>query len=88
MLTDSVTLWAGGPTVLLSDYFVAFKYVFSIAFLSWAFGILRWPNRWWILGGSLVLASFAWVALDLPLGRPYGVVEGERGLQGLAQSMV
>ena len=88
MLRELVTLWPGGPEVTFASYFVAFKYIFTVAFLGWALGILRWPNRWWLYCGSLMLAGFAWTALELPLGRPYGVVEGEPGLSALAQPMV
>ncbi len=71
-----------------ASYFVAFKYIFTVAFLCWALGILRWPNRWWLFCGSLLLAGFAWAVFELPLGRPYAVVEGESGLSALAQPMV
>ena len=88
MLRELVTLWPGGPAMTFASYFVTFKYVFTVAFLCWAIGILRWPNRWWLFGGSLLLAALAWTVLELPLGRPYGVVEGEQGLSALAQPMV
>ena len=88
MLRELVTLWPGGPAMTFASYFIIFKYVFTVAFLCWAIGILRWPNRWWLFGGSLLLAALAWTVLELPLGRPYGVVEGEQGLSALAQPMV
>lgn len=88
MLTDNITLWPGGPSLSLGAYFLLFKYAFSILFLAWAIGLSRWPRPRALLGGSLALALFAWVGLNLPLGRPYGLVDSRPGLFELAQPMV
>ncbi len=89
MLSDLVELWPGGPAITFADYFITFRYVFSAAFLTWAVALVRWPSRWWLFCGSVLLGCFAWIVLlEVPLGRPYGLVEGERGLAALASSMV
>ena len=88
MLHDVIALWPGGPHVFLGDYYVYFKYAFSILFLLWAASLLWWPDRLWLLGGTLILAALSWTALDLPLGRPYGLSEEHGGLANLAQPMV
>ena len=88
MLTSEISLWPSGPMVTLGAYFIGWKYVFSLLFLLWAIGLLRWPSRLWLLGGTLLLATVAIVGLALPLERPYGLVEDRAGLFELATPMV
>ena len=83
-----VFLWPGGPSLTLGSYLISFKLLFAVVFIAWALGLLRAPCRAWLLGGCIGLASFAWLALDLPLQRPYGVDDGLPGLFELAQPMV
>jgi hypothetical protein len=88
MLARLIVLWPGGPSLTLGSYLIGFKCVFSLLFIAWAIGLARWPRRAWLLGGSLGLAAFAWLALDFPLERPYAVDDGLPGLFELAQPMV
>ena len=88
MLRELVELWPGGPSVTLGLYLILFRYVFVAAFLGWAVGILRWPTRRWLVSGSLTLAALSWLAFNHPLGRPYGLVEGERTMSDLGNAMV
>jgi hypothetical protein len=88
MLTTEISLWPSGPVVMLGSYFIAWKYLFSAIFLSWAVAFLRWPSRRWLLAGTLGLAILALVVLTLPLGRPYGLVEGGPALFEVANPMV
>ena len=72
----------------LGTYFVYFKYLFSLLLIVFAAGSFRWPRRAWILTGTLVLASIAFLGFERPLGRPYGVIEEGRGLEDLGHVMV
>jgi len=88
MMAQPVFLWPGGPSLPLGSYLITFKLLFALLFVAWALGLLRAQRRAWLLGGCIGLASFAWLALDLPLQRPYGVDDGLPGLFELAQPMV
>jgi hypothetical protein len=88
MLTSEIALWPSGPVVTLGAYFVAWKYLFSTLVLLWAASFLKWSSPRWLLFGTLGLAVLTLGALTLPLGRPYGVVEGSPGLFELAHPMV
>lgn len=88
MLQKLIELWPGGPTIPLGDYLVDFRYLFSFLIFVLALGALRWPGRAWLLTGTLLVASLAMGALELPLARPYGVVEGSRVLEDVGHVMV
>ena len=88
MLVELIELWPGGPSIALGAYFVYLKYLFSLLLIVFAMVSFRWPRRPWILLGTFVLASVAFVGFDRPLGRPYGVVEQGRGLEDLGHVMV
>ena len=72
----------------LGLYLVAFRYLFAASLLAWAAGLVRWRSRRWLISGSLALAALSWLVLTHPLERPYGLVEGERGLAELGDVMV
>jgi hypothetical protein len=88
MFLREISLWTGGPVLTLGDYFVGFRYLFCLIFLTWAVSILRWPRRSVVLGGALFLGALGFGALDLPLGRPYGLAENRGGLEELGEPMV
>ena len=72
----------------MGSYFVTFKYVFSFLFLLWAVSLLRWPHKLWFVTGVLLLAGTSLLALQNPLGRPYGLVADGKGLEELGEVMV
>ena len=72
----------------MGSYFITFKYVFSFLFLLWAVSLLRWPHKLWFVTGVLLLAGTSLLALQNPLGRPYGVVADGKGLEQLGEVMV
>ena len=88
MLGELVELWPGGPSLSLGLYLVVFRYIFAVSLLVWAAGLIRWRSRWWLISGPLVLTALSWLVLTYPLERPYGLVEGERGLVELGDAMV
>lgn len=88
MLRELIQLWPGGPAIMLGSYFVAFKYIFAVAFILWAVSLARWSRKAWLVTGTLVLAASSLLVFQKPLDRPYGVVANHEGLEALGEVMV
>lgn len=87
MLARLIELWPGGPSLSLGNYLVGFTLLFSMLTVVLAALGAR-TRRGYLAVGSMALASVALAAFQLPLARPYGVVEGSPLLEDTGHVMV
>jgi len=88
MFAEEFSLWTGGPVLTLGDYFIWVRYLLCFLFLVWGSFVFRRPSGAAVLLGALLIGIVSWMALDLPLERPYGLTEESVALDGLGEAMV
>jgi hypothetical protein len=80
VLAKLIELWPGGPALPLGDYLVDFTLIFSMLTVVLA-AALGGSRRGWLTVGTLALASLTLAAFQIPLARPYGLVDGSPVLE-------